>query len=272
MPASIIPTTPATRSIPPTTQTEKPSAAEEDESETEYVDRAPEEPSYREPTPAPSTRTSERATQKTKALLPKITKIDIKESEGDSRILISGSAFGRENDLSHVIIEGPDGDIEASIISWEDGYIECIAPGLDSGTYDVKVIAALNESNARKLEIAGISRQAPVTKTPNIGLVLPETDSSGEVIWISGEKLGTQSATSHVKFSGPEGAAFAEVVSWDDWGVSCKVPPKLATGQYKVEVINKHGISNAGNFGIVDTQPTVEGLGPAHKSAEPNKK
>ncbi|MDD5595737.1 MAG: fibronectin type III domain-containing protein, partial [Candidatus Omnitrophica bacterium] len=78
-----------------------------------------------------------------------------------------------------------------------------------------------------------------VTFPPKMTAITPLTVKSGTLLTIKGTDFGDRQSESQVQF---ENKALAEIQSWSDTEITCKVPKEAATGL--VKVINPAGVSN----------------------------
>jgi hypothetical protein len=78
---------------------------------------------------------------------------------------------------------------------------------------------------------------------------MPSVGKAGSYVSISGNNLGQKGSLSRVSFSGQRANTDAQIVSWKDTFIQCKVP-QLAAGAYSIKVIDATGQSNNKSFRV----------------------
>jgi len=86
-------------------------------------------------------------------LLPQITSVSPASGKPGARLGIYGNNFGQRNSSSRIVFDGPNGRVNAVIISWSNTTASCSVPNLPAGTYSVRVITGAGESNGKGFRI-----------------------------------------------------------------------------------------------------------------------
>jgi len=170
-------------------------------------------------------------------------------------VTVNGTGFGTEKGSNFISFNDI---VSTDVTLWSSNKIVATVPaGANSGKI--------------KLSIGGVSMDGPTFTVGAVITSLSETFMTiGSPVTISGINFGAAPGTSSVKFNGTQ-ALPADIVSWSNEAVICRVPAGTTPGKVVVTV---NGIeSNGATFGIlnitsvspaggtVGTTVTVTGIG-----------
>ncbi|MDP8227989.1 MAG: IPT/TIG domain-containing protein [Candidatus Electryoneaceae bacterium] len=97
--------------------------------------------------------------------------------------------------------------------------------------FAIEGVAHTSGTHAGKLGVAWVDYE---NDTPVISTILPASLSVGDVVVISGSGFGSSEGSSVITFN--SGKEVANVLSWADNSISCKIPADATTGSVKITV------------------------------------
>jgi len=172
---------------------------------------------------------------------PEITYITPSGARGEV-ITITGNRFGTRK--GQVIFHNNKRQSGANIVRWTNTQIRCkVHARAITGPVKIMTLPGRQFSNTADLQIAA----------PNITSITSPA-SLGEVITITGNRFGTRKG--QVIFHNNKRQAGANIVSWTNTQIQCKVHPRAATGPVKIMTLPARQMSNTLNLQIATPEIT----------------
>ena len=171
-------------------------------------------------------------------ILPVITGINPDVAQRGNIITITGDNFGPIQRAGYVSFFGQN---QNQIQRWSEGEIVCTVP-LQAVSGEVSVISENGRSDGFYLSIEETN--------PTIFGIVPSTGRSGDIVTLSGENFSFNIPPARVEFYNgqPVGqGSVAQMLSWNDWKIRCRVPPDVRTGPVYV-IDRQNRVSNSFYF------------------------